>query len=218
MKFLRAIIIILFLSPLLVSGEGKEDDFGRHRLGFSGALTSSDTWQAETSYHFMLTRNIGIGGAIGMWQQYFIDGYPSGNNWQIDSDDEKISNLFLRPSIILVSPRLFSLGLWNFALMAEPGVMMNIPYQRVTIDILEGYHTVDYKHASTSRGQWCAFECKAGIEANFMYGSITLGYLFSNLDIFGISRNLHYDGVRFGDFYPDRKLMHGAFISLSFNI
>ena len=55
-------------------------------------------------------------------------------------------------------------------------------------------------------------------EKNLMYGSITLGYLFSNLDIFGISRNLHYDGVRFGDFYPDRKLMHGAFISLSFNI
>lgn len=218
MKFLNSLILMLFLFPLTVSSGGKEDDFGRHCLGMSGALTSSDTWQVDLSYHFMLTRNIGVGAALGSWKQYFIDGFPSGPGWEIDSEDEKISNFYLRPSVLLVSPRLFSLGLWNFALRAEPGVMMNVPYQGVCIDILEDYHTVDYKHISTSRGQWCAFECKAGIEANFMYGTISAGYMFSTLDIYGISRNLHYNGVSFGDFYPKAGVIHGAYLSLSFNI
>lgn len=218
MKHLRYIVIWLMLIPLHGLCKGEDDDFHRHRFGMSGALTSSDTWQLDFTYHYMLTRNIGVGGALGTWEQWYIDGMPSGDNWWIDSDDEHIGNIYLRPSLLLVSPRLFSAGLWIFALMAEPGVMMNVPYQRVCIEMSENHHITDYKYVSTSRGQWCAFECRAGIEANFMYGNITLGYMFSTLDIYGIRRNLHFDGVSFGDFYPRRRLMHGAFLSVTIGL
>lgn len=81
-------------------------DMPRHRVGFNGALTSSDSWQLEFSYHYMLNRYVGLGGSAGSWRVYFEEGWASGNNWNIDEDDNKPWNLYIRPSVLLKIPAL----------------------------------------------------------------------------------------------------------------
>lgn len=47
------------------------EDETHHRIGFNGALTSSDSWQLEFSYHYMFNRYIGLGGSMGSWQVWY---------------------------------------------------------------------------------------------------------------------------------------------------
>ncbi len=212
-------MLLCICSVATASAEGEEDDkIGPHRFGFIGALTSSDTWQLEMGYHYMLRPWLGLGGELGMWKQYYSDGLPEGHDWIIDSDDEYLQNLYLRPSVLLVSPTLFHIRDAQFGLVAEPGVMLNIPYQSVGINKLEGLIATDYVSRGTSKGQWCAVDCRVGLNVKIGPVNITAGYLVSNFDIYGIARNIKYDGVKFDTFYPKKKLMQGAYLSLTANI
>lgn len=56
------------------------EDKTHHRIGFNGALTSSDSWQLEFSYHYMFNRYIGLGGSMGSWQVWYEDGWASLQN------------------------------------------------------------------------------------------------------------------------------------------
>lgn len=213
------VVLLCACSIATASAKGEEDDeIGPHRFGFMGALTSSDTWQLEMGYHYMLCPWVGLGGEFGMWKQYYYDGLPGGRGWEIDSDDELLQNLYLRPSVLLVSPALFHIRDARFGLVAEPGVMLNIPYQCVGINKLDGLITTDYVTRSSSRGQWCAVDCRVGLNVKIGRLNVTAGYLVSNFDIYGIARNIRYDGVKFGTFYPKKKLMQGAYLSLTANI
>lgn len=68
------IVIISFLTILLsISCHAQDEqekreenfDFNNNRVAFSGALTSSDSYQLEFSYHYMFNRYIGLGSAFG---------------------------------------------------------------------------------------------------------------------------------------------------------
>lgn len=198
------------------SGRYLDDDLpGKHRFGFMGALTSGDVWMLEAEYHFMVCPYVGLGGSLGTWKQYMSEGYPSGSGWMVEDDDLRMSNVYLRPSLLLVSPSLFKIGDVGVGVMAEPGVMMNIPYKCVSIDLHEHGITTDYTTRSSSKGQWCAVDCRAGVNITVGPVNITAGYLISNFDIYGIARNIEYQGVKFDQFYPRKRSMQGAFLSLT---
>ena len=204
-----------------------EDEKTHHRLGINGALTSSDTWQLEFSYHYMLFNNyVGLGGSVGTWKVYFEDGWASGKNWNIDEDDNKPCNFYLRPSVLLKTPA------WKYrdcawSLFAEPGVMMNIPYQSVSIESMSSgpvsgtppnWPAIEYTNISTSKGQWLAFDLRIGVSLDVGPCGISAGYMMSNLDVYSQYRHLSYKGVSFKDFYPRKSFMQGAYISLSYNL
>lgn len=178
-------------------------------------LTSSDSWQLELGYHYMFNRFIGIGGAVGGWQVYYEDGWASGNKWEIESDDNKPWNLYLRPSVVLKSPAL-KVGQVDLGLFAEPGVMMNVPYARVWIRQHTDWPEYDSRSVSTTRGQWFAVDLRVGIYANIGPCGFCAGYLMSNFDVYSQYRHLSYDGVRFSRFYPEKSFMQGAYLSLSY--
>lgn len=211
-----AVGLMMLCAVGYVRAESEEDEeTGRNRFGFVAALTSVDTWQLETGYHYMLNRYLGVGGEFGMWKQYYYDGLPGGSNWELDGDDEYLSNLYLRPSVVLMSPTLFKIKDAQFGIVAEPGIMLNVPYQCVGIYIYENCRRSDYKSRSSSKGQWFAVDCRVGLDVRVGRLDITAGYMISDFDIYGIARNIEFDGKKFGEFYPKKKLLQGAYLSLT---
>lgn len=193
-----------------------DDDFTHHRASITGALTSSDCYQLQLSYHYMIWRFFGVGGGFGNWQNYYEDGYASGPNWAIDGDDNKPWNLYLRPSVILKTPPL-ALGQVRLSLYAEPGVMIMIPYTKVCIEKTYGLQVVDYDYISTNKGQWLAVDVHLGVNADIGPCGVSIGYLMSNLDIYSQMRHLSYNGISFRDFYPRKSFTQGAYLTLSYN-
>lgn len=219
MKMRRLLVIFLVLSAL--SGRAAvtwelDQELTRNRLSLTGALTSSDAYQLEVTYHWMLFRYLGFGGSFGFWKCYFDDGRAEGPHWGVDYDTNRPSNLYLRPSIALRSPGL-KLGQVILGLYAEPGVLLNVPYEQVCIERTENWPRIEYDYVSTTRGQWLAFDVRLGVLVNVGPCDFSAGYLMSNLDIFSQFRHLSYRGQSFASAYPSKQFMQGAYLTLSYH-
>ncbi|MBJ2184470.1 MAG: hypothetical protein JFR38_08205 [Muribaculaceae bacterium] len=210
-------LIALATALISTAGNAKDDvfEFSHNRIAFNGLLTSSDSYTLEATYHYMFNHYISAGGGIGYWQVYYEDGRASGNGWEIDSDDNKPSNLYLRPSLVLKSPAIRIKSV-NIGLFAEPGLMMGIPYKRVCINRIQNWTVSGYDYISTGKGQWLSFDLRAGVYANAGPCGFSIGYMMSNLDVYSQYRKLSYDGHTFGEFYPKRPFMQGAYLALSY--
>lgn len=208
------LIVTFILIPTFVSA--KDEDKFNHRVAFNGALTSSDSWLLEFSYHYMFNRYVGLGGSIGSWEVWYEDGWASGKNWNIDEDDNKPWNLYLRPSVLLKTPALkYRACAWS--LFAMPGVMLNIPYQRVCIEKTQNWPDIEYKYISTTKGQWLALDLRIGVSLDVGPCGISVGYLMSNHDVYSQYRHFSYNGTSFAKFYPKKPFMQGAYLSCSYS-
>lgn len=212
--FVLIFAIVSFLYVFAKNDKEANFEFSPNRAGISGMLTSSDSWQLEMSYHYMINKNIGIGGAAGAWKVYFVEGWAAGKNWHIDSDDEKPMNLYLRPSVVLRTPAI-SIKSVDLGIYAEPGLMMNVPYTKVWIQQTTNWPECEYKSVSTSKGQWFALDVHIGVYANIGPCGISAGYMRSNFDVYSQYRHLSYRGQSFKDFYPAKSIIQGAYLTLS---
>lgn len=213
----KIIIFLCLISHVLAAKAQSENTFERNRVSVGGELTSSNTWQIDVSYHYMISPYVGVGASVGMWKQFAIDGVPKGNGWSIADDYKKTENFYLHPSLHIVSPTLMKISDGNLKIFLEPGFMMNIPYCNVPIYLLNEHGIEkDVRNISTNKGQWYAFDCKIGFSLNFDNIDISSGYQYSTLDVFAMRRNLTYDNKRFDEFYPERKSLHGGFLSISY--
>ncbi len=220
LSVLLAVLMVTIAGEAECRGERNGDDernfdFAHNRGSISGLLTSSYTWQIELGYHYMFNRFFGVGGSIGTWKVYFEEGWASGSNWEIESDDNKPFNLFLRPSLILKSPAV-GIGQVDLGLFAEPGVMMNIPYTCAWVRQDTQWPEYELNKVSTSGGQWLGLDLRAGVYANIGQLGISAGYLISNFDVYSQQRHLSYRGVSFSQFYPHKPLLQGAYLTLSY--
>lgn len=212
-------LLTLFTATAFAQGEKAKDKPTRHSVAMEGAITSDITWNVEFSYRYKFLSVMSAGASVGMWKQMQEDGLPSGDGWIVDDDDSRMTNFYIRPNIMVTTPKLFGIKDWEFSLFANPGLMMNIPYSKSTIDIItfEGYagHVTDYKSVSSHKGDWAAFDIRTGIRFGSDDVHFLLGYQFSTLDIYGLNRNMTFDHQKFDDFYPKRKPQHAAFLEIA---
>lgn len=214
-----AAVSAFFAASVPVCAVTPKDDpfeFTRHRGAFTGALVSQAAYHLEVSYHYMLNRYVGLGGGLGLWQNYFSDGYPQGPEWRLDEDSARPGNLYLRLSALLKTPSItFKSARWG--LMAEPACMLQVPYTRVYVNDMYGIVEANSHRLSTNNGQWLVVELRTGIYVNFGPIGINAGYALSNLDIYSYYRNLSYNGVSFRRFYPaPNPISHGAFLTAAY--
>ena len=210
--YLLCITFILGIA-FFANAQSKPSELKR-KIALNGELLSCDTWQVDASFHYFVCPYIGLGGSIGMWKQYMADGIPSGRGWTVDEDHENVENFFIHPSISLVSPCIAKIGEGHFNLFVEPGIMMNIPYCNVFVTLLDDRgSTIGYKKVSTNKGRWYAFDYKIGLSLTYDQFGCSIGYIHSDLDIFGMRRNMIFDGKLFNAYYPERKNPHGCFVS-----
>ena len=210
--YLLCITFILGIA-FFANAQSKPSELKR-KIALNGELLSCDTWQVDASFHYFVCPYIGLGGSIGMWKQYMADGIPSGRGWTVDEDHENVENFFIHPSISLVSPCIAKIGEGHFNLFVEPGIMMNIPYCNVFVTLLDDRgSTIGYNKVSTNKGRWYAFAYHIGLSLTYDQFGCSIGYIHSDLDIFGMRRNMIFDGKLFNAYYPERKNPHGCFVS-----
>ncbi len=201
----------------IFAAESGEENFEsvHNRVSFSGLLTSSDSYQLEASYHYMFNRSIVVGAAAGYWKVLYEDGWASGRDWEIESDDNAPSNIYLHPSLILKTP---SLKIKNVGLgiYAEPGLMLNVPYKRVNIRQHRRGWEYDIRHISTMKGQWFAMDLRIGVYVNLGQLGFSAGYMVSNFNVYSQYRHLSYMGNSFSNYYPEKKSMQGGYLTASF--
>jgi len=193
------------------------DSYLKHRITLSGALTSSDTWQLDAAYHRMLLPYLGVGTSVGLWRQYGTDGIPMGEGWVVREENEKIHQFYLRPSVYFVSPAIWRISDARLHVFLEPGCMLSAPYDKLYVSLSgkRGQY-MDYDKVSTKEGRWYAFDCKLGFNLTFGDAVLSVGYVCSNLDIFTMRRHMTYKEISFNDFYPEKKTLHGGFLSFSY--
>lgn len=197
---------------------GNEDDTPHHRINLTGNILTEDLWQVEVGYHWMALPYVGVGGAVGFRGALDMEGTPSGKGWAVTDDPKSSTNLYLRPSVFLVSPPLLRTHFTDFHLTGEAGLLLNIPYERVDItryDRVPGIPT-GYDHISSHKGRIHAFELRVGVSSGIDDGlTLSVGYQLSTLDPYAMRRELSYEGGRFDTFYPKARVQHGAYLSLS---
>ena len=212
------VITIVVMSAMSLFADNKKDEnfeFSHNKVAFSGLVTSSDSYQVEASYHYMFNRYIGLGGSFGFWKVWYEDGWASEKDWEIESDENKPSNFYLRPSVVLKTPAI-KIKQVDLGLYAEPGVMLNVPYTGANIRQYTQWPDYDYKHISTSKGQWFAVDMRVGIFVNFGPCGFSAGYTMSNYDVYSQYRHLSYKGISFSKYYSKKSFMQGAYLTASY--
>ena len=77
----KQLVLFLLLSiASLMHGQNKNSDeyFTHHRASITGALTTSDAYQLQFSYHYMFWKYFGVGGSFGWWKNWYEDGRALG--------------------------------------------------------------------------------------------------------------------------------------------
>lgn len=219
----KSLIIILCLtllsslnSKVMASNDGETNE-QKSLITVMGELNSADAWRVEAGYHWFPKPYIGFGGSLGVWNQFSTNDIPKGQNWIIDDDYREASSLFVHPSLVLFSPSIIHGNDFDIQLYGEVGAMMNLPYEKVCIDICHNPYYIpdEYEYISNNKGDWCFFDGKIGVSARFNNVVLAAGYSYSTLDVYGMRRKLKYDNQKFSAFYPQRHDTHGAFLSIS---
>ena len=190
------------------------------RLSISGELNSANAWRAEVGCHWFPCPYVGLGGSIGQWKQFAHDYVPCGQDWVINSDYRNASNFFIQPSVVLQSPMLVKTQNGGLSLFGQAGVMFNIPYERVGVDVYyNDYYISDYyDYTSSNRGRFCFPAFRLGLSFKIDAITISAGYSYSDLDVYAARRKMTYAHESFSSFYPSPKGTQGAFISLAVNM
>lgn len=216
-KIILLITTTLSYNSIAAKNYNDEDGSPSHHLASAYAeLFSVDVWKLEASYHWFPIKYIGIGGALGVWKQYIENGVPSTQNWCVDDKSTKMNNGYFMPSLFLKSPSLIKSESVQLGLMNETGFIMNIPYKKVEIGRFTDKGYIVYDKVSCNKGKWSAINIRMGVYLNCNAISISLGYVFSNLDIYGMHRNMQYQGTKFNQFYPKHKNTGGAFLMIGY--
>lgn len=216
---IKKIVLLLFILCHKSFGSAQDyNDYYKNIIGLTGKVSSGDIiLQLDFSYHYMICPYIGIGSSVGMWKQHVVNGIAEGHGWKIDESYEKNKSFFLRPSIHLASPSLVKISEGSLKITAEPGFMMNIPYEAVLIDNLnDRYHVTSTQKVSSNKGKWYAFECKIGCSYTIEDLELSIGYEYSDLDLNSYRRNMSFKGRHFSEFYKKGESKHGIFMSIKY--
>lgn len=221
---MNRIFFIIFLSVLpnvfvwskAVCHEQKKES-SCHSVSLSGGLTFDDTWKVELSYRFTPFRYTGIGIGIGYWSQYGNEDIPHETMiWTVNKDTKDIGDFYLRPNIMFYTPSLFHIRDCYFAIFANPGAILNIPYGNANIDLIDNTGVVTGSdNVHNSHGKWSAFDLRFGLRFGTEDTHFFIGYELSTMDVYGMYRRMEYRNVKFNDFYPHCKNQKGLIFDIS---
>ncbi len=189
----------------------------KNSVAINGRLTE-DTWFLDMSYVRMLNKFVGCGAGCGIWKQYLYEEMFHGRGWELNDESKACSTIYLRPFVQLLSPAVIKTSGCKFRLCFEPGLMLRIPWDYVNIDIIDGNRVYSNKYVfRCSKGQWLSFDCKSGLDVNFENFNVCVGYMCSTLDVYTYRRRFVFRNKSYNDCLPARKLMQGAFATISYN-
>ena len=192
-------------------------------LQLSGALTNSDTLEVDPSITYIPLQYVGIG--LGFLFTNTIHGngyvYQTANSNLSFTLSERDYNyeLALRPQLTFVTPAWYVNADKDVALKLHlsPGLTLPIP--------TNGKYTFDFYYnepgiqeslrreiVKNTGAKACYFHLRTAVSLELEKLTFSLGYQFSNFDIYGGARNLVVDGKTLS--VPHSKDMHAAFAAI----
>lgn len=218
----KCLFILLFLC--LTSNLCADSLRKRHEVGFSAGLASGNVYDCSFVYHYKLLPFVGFGGEVGICRQWYAEYTPSGQNaqglrWWVDDAYEKISNVYVQPSILLETPSLRLRQEANLSLQVEPSLRMFIPSDvavmlSATFDDPHG--RITSSRATGRAEQWCSRGVKVAAKLRLNNALVVLGYGVSDFDIYAPRREMSFQGVSFNSFYPKKQPERSLFLRLSY--
>lgn len=195
--------------------------------GLSAALTNYDAWEIEPSIAYHPIRYAGIGVGI-LYTKTMgkpsYSGYTADQSliWFIASDDLNYV-LALRPELRLATPAVYldkdqELAL---SLRVSPGLTIpfpaNLPHNVEYIPNRVGVNTaVAYDRVTNTGAKACYYHLKTAIALEMDEITLSLGYNFSNFDLYGGSRNIIVEGKRLKP-ATGIKYMHSVSVGVSYS-
>ncbi len=210
-----------------VCDENLDTDFRDYRwqAGLAGGLKSGQAWEMEPFGIWHFHRTLGVKLGINITSQY---NQPTrafehdGKNWNLDRDYQDIDWLLFKPALAIRTPYLFhrddyALRLW---LQAEPGITLGVPFRNSLLYLPEGNGletSAQPMKVSNTHIRWFYWDIRASINFGYNRWIWTLGYGFSDFDIYACRRHITLpSGTRF--YVPSREFSHTVYISLSYQL
>src|SRR3712207_1350819 len=114
--------MLLMLLPMALMAEEKAEKL---LFNLSAGIATNFDYNIEVSAYYRPMQWAGVGVGIGYLQRGTNQSpWPSGQHWEIDDDERKLANIYLRPSLLFTSPKLLRIKACSFYLFAEPGLVM----------------------------------------------------------------------------------------------
>lgn len=210
--------ILLAASPLLHAAAQEKP---RQEVSLLAGLIYDTTYELEASFHYLLHPCIGIGGGLGYYKQW--EGYaPSGElnsgkwtSWNVADDDRKIGKLYLSPSVLLRTPRLLSIGKCGVHVSFQPELMAQLPYTLIDVEYHDSRTNASKTSLrSTNDGKWLFWNTRTMLTVSHKNRFYSIGYRFSNLDVYSSYRPLRIEHATLGDSYPSKKYTYGLFVQI----
>ncbi len=222
-----AVIVFLFTSIFVqVYAQSNEDSFKHWSVGLSGALNNYDAWELEPSISYNLVRYAGAGVGILFTKTMGNDsygGYSADKTLRWFLSDDLNYSLAIRPEIHLATPAVYLDKDHDLALSLRVSPGLTIPFPTNLNHDVEyipnqtGVTTpVKYDQVKNTGAKACYFHLKTALALEIDVITLSLGYNFSNFDLYGGSRNTIVEGEKLK---PTTKIqyMHSVFLNLSYS-
>ena len=221
---------ILFFICLIFTFEGQAQEVEKShmwKVELSGALNNNSAWEVEPSVTYLPIPYVGI--TMGLLfcntiEQDSYTGFSRDNQWFWDSDESNPGCHFfaLRPAIQLVTPA-FKFGKdkdTGLSLVVSPGSTIPLPVnQEFNISYVPNTPGVwipqKFDHIKNKGGKSLFYHIKSMlslyIDQRYIF---SLGYIFSNFDLYSGGRNFVVEGKRLS--MPRIRFMHSFFLSIGY--
>lgn len=196
----------------------------RHEAGFSAGLASGYVYDFAFVYHYKLFPFVGFGGSVGLCRQWYVENSPSGQNaqgvrWWMDDAYEKISNVYVQPSISLETPSLRVRKEADLSLQVEPSLRLFIPLDvavMLSAKFDDPHGRITDSRVTGRAEQWCSWGVKVAAKLRIDDAIVMLGCGVSDFDIYAPRRTMAFNGVSFNSFFPKKQLERSLFLRLSY--
>ena len=221
--------ILFFICLIFTFGGQAQEEEKSHmwKVELSGALNNNSAWEVEPSVTYLPIPYVGI--TMGLLFCNTIEkdsytGFSRDNQWFWDSDESNPGCHFfaLRPAIQLVTPA-FKFGKdkdTGLSLVVSPGLTIPLPInQEFNISYVPNTPGVwipqKFDHIKNKGGKSLFYHIKSMLSLDIDQRYIfSLGYIFSNFDLYSGGRNFIVEGKRLS--MPRIRFMHSFFLSIGY--
>lgn len=220
MKLIFSCIFAMMMPLSILATNIDDGNSSGNRFAIEAASSVDiNTWRLEMAYHYMIQKFCGIGVSFGTMEEYTgNNNIPNGKGWRIDDNSRKVSHIYICPSVHLTMPGIVKIFNSKIGLFAEPGLRLFIPFSMVMIEKYHksGGYIIGYDLVKSCSGKWAYMNIKFGVSVHTIHGiCFSLGYNYSQMDVYYLRRNMNYKSENFNKFYPPEKSIKELTISVS---
>jgi hypothetical protein len=210
--------------PFLCIAQEDDSKLYKHEFQIMAGTNSQQAAELEPAYSYMFSSNIGIIAGLNFMMQLFDNVHPLTDNlfhWQ--ATQERVLAIQFRPALRFRFPLLRE-GNNNILLLnIEPGVFINLqPNETLRFAYVNEYRPYlppsGHKSIKNSGGEIISYQGKGYLSVDFDSFQLSLGYAFSNFDIYTGRRNIVIDNESMNKKLWKKRPTNSVFITLGFSL